>query len=124
MADSPMRSSEVVTEKAYIISVAGRFCSPQVDCHSVFAHNRLFDDDLQKINSAGTTWEVEEDHLLLLSANLWATLDKEGVRVDAFPALSLSARGEFPYVYEGTLRVAVSHPSPSLFSPLILLMLI
>lgn len=39
MADSPMQGSEVVTEKAYIISAAGRFCSPQVDCHSVFAHN-------------------------------------------------------------------------------------
>lgn len=105
MADAKMRGSDVVTEKACTISVAGRLCSLQVASRSVIAHSRLFEEDLGKINSAGTTWEVDEEHLLSLSANLWETSSKDKIRVDTLPVLPTSAREGFPYVVEGVSTV-------------------
>lgn len=105
MADAKMRGSDVVTEKACTISVAGRLCSFQVASRSVIAHSRLFEEDLGKINSAGTTWEVDEEHLLSLSANLWESSSRDKIRVDALPVLPTSAREGFPYVVEGASTV-------------------
>lgn len=108
MADAKMRGSDVVTEKACTVSVAGCLCNLQVASRSVIAHSRLFEEDLGKINSAGTTWEIDEDHLLSLSANLWETFSRENFRIDTLPILPASAREGFPYTVEGTFAASSS----------------
>lgn len=110
MSDAPMRGSDVVTEKPCMISVAGRLCSPQVDGRTVIARDRLFEDNLSRINSAGTTWEYDEGQLLTLSMTLWTSLIHDKVRIDTLPLLPSAAQGGFPYLFEGMHRIVSSLP--------------
>lgn len=106
MADAKIRGSQVVTEKPCMLSVAGRFCSPQVDCRIVDAEERLPKDALGKVNSASTTWEFDEEHLLLLSTSLWEMLVKDEVRIDTLPVVPSNARDGIPYSFEGMSYVS------------------
>lgn len=107
MADAKMRGSQVVTEKPSLISVAGRFCSPRVDYRTVNAQERLAEDATRKINSAGTTYEFDEQSLLVVSMQIWDSLAKDSVPVDALPMVPSSTRGGVPYLFEGMLAVLI-----------------
>lgn len=111
MMDARMRSSDIVTEKSWIVSVAGRLCSMPVECRTVLASDRIpNEEEREKINSAGITWEVDENLLFALSANLWKSISssKDSIRIDTLPSLPTSVRSGFPYLHHGSSSFVAS----------------
>ncbi|KII93402.1 hypothetical protein PLICRDRAFT_35604 [Plicaturopsis crispa FD-325 SS-3] len=90
--------SWVWNEKARKISVPGhliRAVNPRI----VSTNGRIAVSDSRKINSASTTWELDDGLLGALGAEIWQVISSQGIALDSLPSVDKSP--DFPYLFDG-----------------------
>ncbi|KAK6992977.1 hypothetical protein R3P38DRAFT_3078646 [Favolaschia claudopus] len=95
MTKSTIKGTQIATDTPHIISVAGHLVEP-VNPKAVTAHDRLATEDMQHINSTGTTWAMEHNLLGALTEELWKRVEAAQTGLREMPNIKDELAG-FPY---------------------------
>ncbi|KAH9940250.1 hypothetical protein B0H21DRAFT_872024, partial [Amylocystis lapponica] len=97
MLDTAMRGTDVLTEKACKVIIPGHLSRP-LNMRIVGAKGHIKDSDSQKVNSAGSTWEMTGTVLEALCEELWKAVVENKVPIDTLPNIPPSP--DFPYLID------------------------
>ncbi|KAK6971541.1 hypothetical protein R3P38DRAFT_3413219 [Favolaschia claudopus] len=97
MGKSAMKGTEIATDAPHIISVVGNLVEP-VNPKAITAHDRLAAEDMQYINSTGTTWAMDHNLLGALTEQLWKRVEAAQTGLREMPIIKDEIAG-FPYLW-------------------------
>ncbi|KAF8210769.1 hypothetical protein K438DRAFT_1752542 [Mycena galopus ATCC 62051] len=106
MGKSAMKGTQITTDAPHLISVAGHLVDP-VTPKAVMAQEQLSADDMQHINSMGTTWAIDHNLLGALIDELWKRVELAQLGLREMPFLKEQISG-FPYSWTTGLPALTS----------------